>query len=323
MDVTAEIQRNNNVYGPSTYTGKHTLSASRSLNFAEGASIQKPQVENLSVIPFTFKYQDAVGLFGAENHFIRVNVNVDRDFSRGCFEEEWFECAEITNVTEDLDFYTEASIDNLADTGIENSWEPPIITPFTPVPQLYDAYISVSLKNLKVGNKYLDDYLDVRLYTKDREEFDGDYMYVHLKDYFYLGVHARNTRRLPYNIELTVGEELRSELPTNECNDTWEIIPDGCACVEEPGYECGEMALFNEVDAVYEQGEVFPSQDTTTENSYEASRTVLQGSECINKNLANFLGLPTRGTVGQVPPPKERAHTTKGHLGDPCCATCH
>ena len=66
MDVTAEIQRNNNVYGPSTYTGKHTLSASRSLNFAEGASIQKPQVENLSVIPFTFKYQDAVGLFGAE-----------------------------------------------------------------------------------------------------------------------------------------------------------------------------------------------------------------------------------------------------------------
>lgn len=323
MDVTAEIQRNNNIYGSSDYTGPHTLSASRSLNYAEGASIQKPQVENLNVIPFTFKYQDAVGLFGAENHFIRVNVNVDRDYSRGCFEEEWYECAEITNVTEDLDFYVEAEIDQTADPDTVNTYEPALIIPFTPVPLLYDSYISVALKNLKVGNKYIDDWLDVRLYTKDREEFDGDYMYIHLKDYFYLGVHARNTRRLPYNIELTVGEELRSELPTNECNDQWEINVDGCACIEEPGWVCGEMQLTNETFPDYVQAEVDPDADPNTENSFQTARTSLQGSECINENLANFLGLPTRGNVGQVPPPTEQKHTKMGHLGDPCCATCH
>ena len=321
MDVTAEIKRNNNIYGASDYTGPHSLSASRSLNYAEGASIQKPLVENLNVIPFTFKYQDAVGLFGAENKFIRVNVNVDRDYSLGCYEEEWYECAMITTENEVLDFYTEAEIDQDADQTTVNTYEPANIIPFTKVPLLYDAYISVSLKNLKVNNQYIDNWLDVRLYTKDREEFEGDYMYVHLQDYFYVGVHARNTRRLPYNIEVTVGEELRSELPTNECKDEWEIIVDPCACVEEPGWVCAEMSLYNETGTDYESALVDTQQDTTTVNSYQPARTTLQGSECINDNLADFLGLPKKGTVGKVPEPKQ--HMKKGHHGDPCCATCH
>ena len=89
MDVTKQILAHNNIYGASDYTGLHTLSASRSLNYAEGASITKPANEYLNVIPFTFKYQDAVGLFGVENKFIRVNVNVDKGYARTCIEEPW------------------------------------------------------------------------------------------------------------------------------------------------------------------------------------------------------------------------------------------
>ena len=74
MDVTSQIIRNNQVYGASDFTGAHTLSASRSLNYAKGASIVKPAVEKLNVIPYTLNYQDAVGLFGAENHFVRIDV---------------------------------------------------------------------------------------------------------------------------------------------------------------------------------------------------------------------------------------------------------
>ena len=45
MDVTQEILRNTKLYGASDYTAAHSLASSKSLNYAEGASIQKPIVE--------------------------------------------------------------------------------------------------------------------------------------------------------------------------------------------------------------------------------------------------------------------------------------
>ena len=322
MDVTAEILRNNDIYGASDYTGAHTLSASRSLNYAKGTSITKPAVENLRVIPYTFNYQDAVGLFGAENCFIRVNVDIDRDYSKDCYEEPWYDCAELTEDREFPGYYNTGTIDYDADPIIVNEYEPADIQIQSKVPLLYDQYISVDLKNLKVNNRYIDDWLDVRLYTKNREEHAEDFMYVRLKDYFYIGIHARNTRRLPYNIQLTVGAETRSELPTDECKDEWEIIVDPCECVEEKDWVCAEMSLYSESGTNYQSAVVDMQGDPNTENSYQPSRVTLQGNECIIDTLSDYLQLPRRGKVGHVPPPKAHANTTKAHMSEPCCTSC-
>ena len=322
MDVTDEILRNHQIYGGSDNTARHTLAASRSLNYVKGGSISKPAIENLNIIPFKFKYQDAVGLFSAENYFVRVNVNVDQRYSLGCFEEQYWQCAEID---EDYDtwepFYVQAEIDRDADKTTVNTYEPPAINIRPPVPTVPDAYISVDLKNLKVNNQYIDDWLDVRLYTREKEEHPSDHMYVRLKDHFYLGVHARNTRELPYNIELTIGEELRSGLPSNECNDTWDTSIPECQCIEEPGWVCGEMSLYRETGTAYQDAKVDPAKDPNTVNSYQPARVTLQGLECIPDGVSDIIGLARRGNVGQVPPPKH-AHKNRGHSHDPCCSTC-
>lgn len=41
-------------------------------------------------------------------------------------------------------------------------------------------------------------------------------MYVRMNDFFYIGFHARNTKRLPYNVSLVVGEEYVSGLDTDQ-----------------------------------------------------------------------------------------------------------
>lgn len=322
MDVTPEILRNHEIYGASDYTGAHTLSASRSLNYANGPSITRPAVENLSIIPFTFKYQDAVGLFGAENHFVRVNVKIDRDYTRTCFEEQYWECAEIDYLHVELDPYYEAAhIDTKKDLTTENDYEPAHIRVNPPLPLTPDAYISVELKNLKVNNIYIDDWLDVRLYTKDREEHPDNHMYVRMNDFFYVGFHARNTRRLPYNVELTVGEELRSGLPSTDCEDNWELpAKDPCACVEEPDWLCAEMRLWNDDTEFYQTAVVDPLADLSAEGGYDPVFLSLQGSECIIDTLSDFLGMPRRGKVGHIPPPKQ--HMKKGQHSDPCCSIC-
>jgi len=78
-------------------------------------------------------------------------------------------------------------------------------------PSVPSPYVSVQLDNLKTGNQYIDDWLDVRLYTRDRMEHPYDLMYVRPNDFFYVGFHARNTKRLSYNVNVTVGEQYLDE----------------------------------------------------------------------------------------------------------------
>ena len=188
MDVTDEILRNHQIYGGSDNTAPHTLAASRSLNYVKGGSITKPAIENLSIIPFTFKYQDAVGLFGAENYFVRVNVKIDRSYSLACFEEMFWECAEVDEKSDEWEPFYQQAIDRNADKTTVNSYEPANVITRAPV-SVPDVYISVDLKNLKVNNKYIDDWLDVRLYTRG-EEHPSDHMYVRMNDYLFR-VHAQ------------------------------------------------------------------------------------------------------------------------------------
>ena len=205
MDVTAEILQNIRIYGSSDSTAPAGLSSSRSLNYASGPSITRPDNISISLIPYALKYQDAVGLFGAENYFVKVNISVDLQFVTACFEEKYWQCAVIKEITDTDPYYTAASIDTGLDLITVNSYEPAEIT--VPPRSRLNSYVSIDLNNLKTGNKHIDNWLDIRLYTADRKEHPFDKMYVREKSYFYLGIHARNTRRLPYNIECLIGNE--------------------------------------------------------------------------------------------------------------------
>tara|TARA_B100001094_G_scaffold235106_1_gene230137 strand:- start:704 stop:1369 length:666 start_codon:yes stop_codon:yes gene_type:complete len=209
MDVTEEILRNTQIYGASDYTAHHSLASAKVLNYAEGASIQKPIQEKITVIPRMLKYQDSVGLFGAENVFIKVTLKI-LDSGNSCFEEPGWQCMKIIEVDDALfNTYYTAVIDTKADLDIENTYEPAQMTnvlPAVPAP-----YVGISLNNLKTGNKYVDAWFDVRLYTKAREEHPYDEMYVPYTDYFYIGFHARNTKRLPYNVECLIGTGFKTK----------------------------------------------------------------------------------------------------------------
>jgi len=207
MDVTDQILQHTRIYGASDNTAPQNLSASKSLNFANGASIQRAEDQRVTVIPYTLKYKGTTGLFGAENYFVKVHADVPLDFTFKCFEEPYWECARIS--TEELDpssLYQQAIIDETKDLEIVNTYEPAQIT--FKKKAATDSFISVDLNNLKTGNTYIDSWLDVRLYTSEREEHPYDKMYVRLHDFFYIGFHARNTRRLDYNVEALIGNEL-------------------------------------------------------------------------------------------------------------------
>jgi len=208
MDVTQEIQRNNLIYGASDYTAPGGLAASKSLNYADGPSLGRPAHQECSVIPFTFKYQSEVGLFGAENYFAKIDLNIDNSIASACFEEPGWKCAQMTIETTQADpYYENGVVDREFICVTENTYKcPNIIENKLPNVGL-NAYVSIDLINKKTGNRFNDDWVDVRLYTKSREEHPHNRMWVKSKDFFYVGIHARNTRRLPFDVACVIGLE--------------------------------------------------------------------------------------------------------------------
>ena len=206
MDVTNEILNSHLIYGGSDNTNQKTLVASKSLNYANGASIHKPIVERITKIPYTFNFKDSVGLFGVENTFVRIDLNIldtgtDEVFVNGY---------EDPNISIDggieVNYYESALFDESKDLTTVNTYEPAAIT-FGGLPDFFEPKVSVSLDNLKTGNQYIDSWLDVRLYTKNKKEHAYNTLYLDLNDSFYIGFHARNTRRLPYNVNCVIGEQ--------------------------------------------------------------------------------------------------------------------
>ena len=207
MDVTQEILKNTEIYGASDYTAPWSLASSKSLNYAKGASIQKPVKERVTVLPRLLKYQDTVGLFGAENVFIRVDLKI-LDTGNLCFEEPYWQCLKITYADSDIwETYYTAVADMTKDLETVETYEPARI--INKLATLRQPLVGVSLENLKTGNIYVDDWFDVRLYTKERMEHPYDLMYLPPNDYFYIGFHARNTKRLPYNVECLIGVDYK------------------------------------------------------------------------------------------------------------------
>ena len=234
INVTDQIQLYHQLYGGSDNTQANGLAASKSLNYAPAPTLQQAQRVSTTVYPFTFKLVGQVGLQGAENYYVRVDVNLltplDAEFEEDGWEPADVEYGSATTIntyeSEVIDFdadppppsNTQALNDKNQCIPYQNSLAP--LAPslyncymaavFTnPTPKFWDPMVSVDLTNIGVGNIYIDNWLDTMLYTRDKKMWGYDKMYIRPKDHFYIGIHARNTRQLPYNVEVTVGTEFK------------------------------------------------------------------------------------------------------------------
>ena len=208
MDVTNEIRKNHLIYGASDYTASHRHASGRSLNYAAGPSITRPAHQNVTIAPYNIRMESSVGLFGAENYFLKVNLDILNIAPGACYEEEFWLCGFVDYGDEIIDGYYEPGLVTDIDITYTDTYVQAEITEDTlPFQKGQDAFLSVDLNNLKTGNIYNDDWLDVRLYTADREEHPFDKMYIKDNNYFYIGIHARNTRRLNFDVSCVIGKE--------------------------------------------------------------------------------------------------------------------
>jgi len=217
IDVTPQVLEFHRIYGGSDNTNPAYSSSSRSLNYSEGGTIQRPENELVTDIPRELNYQDSVGLFGSENHYIKLNVRLENPISADNITINEYETAVISEERAvDDDEYTDineggpipphgqAYIDPTLDLVTVNDYEPAELSNEI-ISNISSKYLKVELNNLKTGNKYIDAWLDVRLYNKNYDEHPYDVMYIKHNEPFYIGFHARNTRRLPYNALCTIG----------------------------------------------------------------------------------------------------------------------
>ena len=72
---------------------------------------------------------------------------------------------------------------------------------------------SVYLQNKGTDNIYIDSHVDGRLYKANREEHPYELMYAAAKDCVYVGIHARNTKRLPFDMTIYFGYETIGKTP--------------------------------------------------------------------------------------------------------------
>ena len=209
MDVTQSIERAILNMGGSGTTNPTYAASSKSLNYAKDKNtIQNAATERVTAIPYVLNYKDTVGLFGAENIFVKVQLNIQSATSaftnvnvpENTYYPVW------TFFEEGIEnFYATGVFDFALDRTTVNDYEPAKIS--NDLSAFNKPYVRVDLTNLKTGNKFIDTWFDVRIYTKDREEYAYDTIYLGINDYIYLGFHARNTRRLPYNVQLEIGNE--------------------------------------------------------------------------------------------------------------------
>ena len=189
------------------------LSPSKTLDFAKGSnSLLNANATRITAIPQVLNYKDSVGLFGAENVFIKVDLDILNAVSvigGGGAVVNTYSPFVVDFDNPDLDlYYDPAVMDFKQDQFTINDYEPAEID--SKLDTVAQPLISVNVQNLKTGNKYIDAWFDVRIYTKDRQEYAYDFMYIPPNSYFYIGFHARNTKRLPYNVSMAVGDQFVS-----------------------------------------------------------------------------------------------------------------
>ena len=220
MNQTNVVENSIIQMGGSGSTNPAYYSSSRSLNYGRATnSLNSAEPINVVAIPYMLKFKDSVGLFGAENIFIKIDLDIksarsvysNNPFPQNGYIDVW------TSPEDDIvNFYTPAMFDDFADLEPENDYDPARIS--NDLSQIPDPFIQIDLINLKTGNKFVDNWLDMRIYKPNGIEHPYDRIYLPLKTHFYIGFHARNTRRLPYNINLSIGSNLfsRFQIPESE-----------------------------------------------------------------------------------------------------------
>lgn len=205
LDVTDQIIRNHQIYGGSDNSQQGGLAASKSLNYAQAPTMQRALPVSTTVVPFTFHFVNQVGLFGAENMYVKINIDIQSAPINEAMVNDYVS-AKIYYPSEPVEnTYVEAVIDN-QDYITVNTYEQADIS--DDFPTFVNPKVKVDVRNLKTGNIYIDSWLDVMLYKKDGEMWPFDIIYLNPKDEFYLGFHARNTRHLPFNVDCIIGEEV-------------------------------------------------------------------------------------------------------------------
>ena len=206
LDVTEQIIRFNELYGGSDNTRATGLAASKSLNYAKAPTLQQAMPYRVQLMPFTINFQNQVGLFGAENMYVRIDLDIV-NFANTCniLVDDYYDAC--IQYVDDPPFYgyQQADIQPLEDRVPVNTYDPAEIS--GEVPLLDNPKIRIDVNNLKTGNIYIDNWLDVMVYTKRGEMWPFDTIYLNPKDFFYIGFHARNTRHLPFNVEAVVAGE--------------------------------------------------------------------------------------------------------------------
>lgn len=209
MDVTNQILDQVRLMGSSDNTNPANIGFARCLNYAPGASITQSESAYITSVPWVIPFKDAVGL-GADNYYVKFKFNVEEP-RFACFEPAGWECARLSrSVYDPTSDYEESVIDPNSDLIIVNTYEPAD----TPDAQFYarnQPRLSVRVVNKGTGNIYVDRDFDVSLMQKSRRPIQEDTLWCSLNDEFYISFHARNTKRIPYDVDLIIGEQVINE----------------------------------------------------------------------------------------------------------------
>tara|TARA_Y100000401_G_scaffold72133_1_gene58199 strand:+ start:18766 stop:19437 length:672 start_codon:yes stop_codon:yes gene_type:complete len=211
-DVTNAINEYRSSYGGSNLSDPSYYSSSRLLNLSSASnSISQAIGPTITTIPFTLVYQDTIGLFGAENFYVKITLDIIDTGNTHTTVNQYQGLTIQTDVALE-NTYHKAYEDEASDLSTVNTFEPSVRG--AGFAELIEPVLSLEMENTGTGNMYVDRHVDARLYDINYNEVDLDTALVNKQSVFYLGIHARNTRRLPYNINLKIGEtvNLRSEL---------------------------------------------------------------------------------------------------------------
>ena len=233
--VTEQIQRYHELYGGSDNTQQGGLAASKSLNYAKAPTIQQAVPLKVTAIPYTFTFTGQVGLFGAENFYVKIDLDIKNAYNLqdGVIIDDY--------IIADIEYTPSNTVNDYQPAVIRDDLDPPP-TPNTQVnndrgvcagyvvdivndipiiayncymaanisdiiPTLDDPKLSVRLENIGTGNIYVDKWMETMVYKASEEMWGYDRIYLSPRDRFFVGFHARNTRHLPFNVKVIIGEE--------------------------------------------------------------------------------------------------------------------
>ena len=132
MDVTNEVNKLIENMGGSGTTNPAYASTSKSLNYAKSRNnIHNAANEKITAIPYQLTYKDTVGLFGAENVFIKVQLNIQSassTFTNIQTPENDYLPVWTFAETGTTNFYDTAEFDFTTDTGSINDFDPSTIS---------------------------------------------------------------------------------------------------------------------------------------------------------------------------------------------------